>query len=58
MQNKKISQIISITLIIGIDIAKDKHVTHVQDKRGIPIVENQIYGLGHECHRKYNNKAM
>ncbi|MDQ0972374.1 transposase [Neobacillus niacini] len=34
-QNEKIAQITSQTLIIGIDIAKFKHVARAQDYRGI-----------------------
>lgn len=34
-QNKKIAQITSQTLIIGVDIAKFKHVARAQDYRGI-----------------------
>lgn len=49
-QNQKISQITSSTLIIGIDIAKDKHVARIQDDRGIElgkrlIFENRINGF-------------
>ena len=39
-QNKKISQISPSTLIIGIDIAKDKHVARAQDDRGIEFGKN------------------
>src|SRR5699024_2775634 len=42
-QNKKISQITLERLIVGIDIAKDKHVAQAKDDRGIgPIFENHI----------------
>ncbi|MDE3840938.1 IS110 family transposase [Bacillus methanolicus] len=49
-QNRKISQITPSTLIIGIDIAKDKHVARAQDDRGIEfgkrlIFENRIHGF-------------
>ena len=49
-QNKKIAQITPSTLIIGIDIAKDKHVARAQDDRGIEfgkrlIFENRIHGF-------------
>lgn len=49
-QNDKISQITPETLIIGIDIAKDKHVARAQDYRGIEygkrlIFENRIHGF-------------
>jgi transposase len=49
-QNHKISQITSDTLIIGIDIAKDKHVARAQDDRGFEfgkrlIFENRIHGF-------------
>jgi transposase len=48
-QNEKISQITPETLIVGIDIAKDKHVARAQDDRGIEfgkrlIFENRIHG--------------
>lgn len=33
-QNQKIMQISPSTLIVGIDIAKDKHVARAQDDRG------------------------
>jgi len=36
-QNRKISQITSTTLIIGVDIAKHKHVARAQDFRGIEL---------------------
>lgn len=49
-QNQKIKQITPSTLIIGIDIAKDKHVARAQDDRGIEfgkrlIFENHIHGF-------------
>lgn len=49
-QNHKISQITPSTLIVGIDIAKDKHVARTQDDRGIEfgkrlIFENRIHGF-------------
>ena len=34
-QNKKISQLTDKTLIVGVDIAKNKHVARAQDFRGI-----------------------
>nr|WP_052343628.1 hypothetical protein [Bacillus massiliigorillae] len=34
-QNKKIAQITSETLIVGVDIAKFKHVARAQDFRGL-----------------------
>lgn len=34
-QNEKIAQITAQTLIIGVDIAKFKHVARAQDYRGI-----------------------
>ena len=34
-QNDKIAQITSHTLIVGVDIAKFKHVARAQDFRGI-----------------------
>lgn len=66
-QNKKISQITPSTLIVGIDIAKDKHVARVQDDRGIEfgkrlIFENRIHGfellLGWaKRHQRENDKS-
>lgn len=49
-QNQKISQITPSTLIVGIDIAKDKHVARAQDDRGIEfgkrlIFENRMHGF-------------
>ena len=49
-QNQKISQISPSTLIVGIDIAKDKHVARAQDDRGIEFgkrlfFENRIHGF-------------
>src|SRR5690625_1342698 len=49
-QNHKISQITPSTLIIGIDIAKDKHVARAQDDRGIEFgkrlfFDNRIHGF-------------
>lgn len=66
-QNRKISQITPSTLIVGIDIAKDKHVARVQDDRGIEfgkrlIFENRIHGSQKLLdwvfkHQKENNKT-
>jgi transposase len=49
-QNQKISQITPSTLVIGIDVAKDKHVARAQDDRGLEfgkrlIFENRIHGF-------------
>jgi transposase len=49
-QNQKITQITSTTLIIGVDIAKFKHVARAQDFRGVefgkPIAfENSLEGF-------------
>lgn len=49
-QNNKLSQITPQTLIIGIDIAKDKHVARAQDDRGYEfgkriIFENRLHGF-------------
>ncbi len=65
-QNQKISQITPSTLIIGIDIAKDKHVARAQDDRGIEfgkrlVFENRIHGFQllldwMERHQKENGK--
>ncbi|MED1471682.1 IS110 family transposase [Bacillus salipaludis] len=51
-QNKKIAQITSQTLIIGVDIAKFKHVSRAQDFRGMEFgspfhFENTKEGFGH-----------
>ena len=65
-QNHKISQITTSTLIIGIDVAKDKHVARAQDDRGIEfgkrlIFENRFHGFQTlldwmERQRKQNHK--
>src|SRR5690625_688771 len=65
-QNHKINQITPSTLIVGIDIAKDKHVARAQDDRGLEfgkrlIFENRIHGFEKlldwaERHAKENNK--
>jgi len=49
-QNRKLSQITPSTLIVGIDIAKDKHVARAQDDRGFEfgkrlIFDNRIHGF-------------
>ncbi|GAQ16752.1 transposase [Oceanobacillus picturae] len=49
-QNQKISQITPSTLIVGIDIAKDKHVARAQDDRGYEygkrlFFDNRIHGF-------------
>lgn len=49
-QNQKISQITPSSLIIGIDIAKEKHVARAQDDRGLDlgkrmVFENRIHGF-------------
>ena len=49
-QNHKLSQITPSTLIVGIDIAKDKHVARAQDDRGFEfgkrlIFDNRIHGF-------------
>lgn len=49
-QNQKIAQITPSTLIVGIDIAKDKHVARMQDDRGMEFgkrlfFENRIHGF-------------
>src|SRR5690606_34664499 len=65
-QNQKISQITPSTLVIGIDIAKDKHVARAQDDRGIEfgkrlVFVNRIHGFQSllewvERHQKQNAK--
>ncbi|TLS34887.1 IS110 family transposase [Pseudalkalibacillus caeni] len=49
-QNQKLTQITPSTLIVGIDIAKEKHVARAQDDRGYEfgkrlIFENRIHGF-------------
>jgi transposase len=49
-QNHKLTQITPSTLIVGIDVAKDKHVARAQDDRGFEfgkrlIFENRIHGF-------------
>lgn len=49
-QNQKIAQITPSTLIVGIDIAKDKHVARFQDDRGMEFgkrvfFDNRIHGF-------------
>jgi transposase len=49
-QNQKISQITPSTLVIGIDVAKEKHVARAQDDRGLEfgkrlIFQNRIDGF-------------
>lgn len=65
-QNKKLMQITPNTLVVGIDIAKDKHVARAQDDRGVEfgkrlIFENRIHGFQSlldwaERHKKQNKK--
>ncbi|MFZ3591858.1 IS110 family transposase [Bacillus sp. DJP31] len=65
-QNQKISQITPSTLVVGIDIAKDKHVARAQDDRGIEFgkrlfFENRIHGFETlvewmEKHKRENQK--
>jgi transposase len=45
-QNQKITQITSATLIVGVDIAKFKHVARAQDRREIRRTE---YSSRHLC---------
>lgn len=49
-QNQKLAQITPSTLIVGIDIAKDKHVARFQDDRGMEFgkrmfFDNRIHGF-------------
>ncbi len=49
-QNQKLTQITPSTLIVGIDIAKDKHVARAQDDRGYEfgkrlIFDNRTHGF-------------
>jgi hypothetical protein len=60
-QNQKITQITSTTLIVGVDIAKFKHVARAQDFRGVeygkPIAfENSLEGF--ECFVSWFRKIM
>lgn len=60
-QNQKITQITSSTLIVGVDIAKFKHVARAQDFRGVefgkPIAfENSLEGF--ECFVSWFRKIM
>lgn len=66
-QNQKITQISPSTLIVGIDIAKDKHVARAQDDRGYEFgkrlfFENRIHGFEKllewvKRHQQENNKT-
>lgn len=66
-QNRKISQVTPSTLIIGIDIAKDKHVARAIDDRGFEfgkrlVFDNSIHGFEQlitwaERHMKQHNKT-
>lgn len=66
-QNQKITQISPSTLIVGIDIAKDKHVAREQDDRGYEFgkrlfFENRIHGFEKllewvKRHQQENNKT-
>jgi len=42
-QNRKISQITENTLIVGVDIAKHKHVARAQDFRGIDLANRLVF---------------
>ncbi len=42
-QNEKISQITPSTLIVGIDIAKEKHVARAQDDRGVEFGKRMVF---------------
>jgi transposase len=60
-QNQKITQITFTTLIVGVDIAKFKHVARAQDFRGVefgkPIAfENSLEGF--ECFVSWFRKIM
>lgn len=66
-QNQKITQISTSSLIVGIDIAKDKHVARAQDDRGYEFgkrlfFENRIHGFEKllewvKRHQQENNKT-
>ncbi|SFE49033.1 hypothetical protein SAMN05216238_11921, partial [Lentibacillus persicus] len=42
-RNEKIRQITEETLIVGIDIAKKKHVARAQDDRGIDLGKRLVF---------------
>ncbi|MEK4222401.1 hypothetical protein N1I86_10505 [Bacillus sp. FSL W8-0116] len=44
-QNQKISQITPSTLIVGIDVAKEKHVARFQDDRGFSTLPSSSFIL-------------
>nr|WP_315603436.1 IS110 family transposase [Paenibacillus aurantius] len=54
-QNERITQITSTTLIVGVDIAKFKHVARAKDSRGVEVgkpvtFENTLNGFEHFTH--------
>ena len=42
-QKQRIKQVSETTLIIGVDIAKEKHVARAQDFRGIELGKRLIF---------------
>lgn len=60
-QNRKISQITEETLIVGIDIAKHKHVARAQDFRGMDLSKRLIFENsldGFKCLVKWTKELM
>lgn len=60
-QNEKIAQIISQTLIIGVDIAKYKHVARAQDFKGLEFSASFILGntnSSFNCYIEWIKKLM
>ncbi|MTT33351.1 IS110 family transposase [Terrilactibacillus sp. BCM23-1] len=60
-QNRKISQITEETLIIGVDIAKHKHVARAQDFRGIDLSKRLVFKShldGFQTLIKWGNELM
>jgi hypothetical protein len=45
-QNERINQITSSTLIVGVDIAKFKHVARAQDYRGVEFGKPSLKIIG------------
>ncbi len=43
-QNERITQITSTTLIVGVEIAKSKHVARAQDFRGVEVGKPVTFG--------------
>lgn len=52
-QNQRIMQITESTLIVGVDIAKEKHVARAQDFRGIEFGKRLVYDNTREGFQQY-----